>query len=199
MKDSRRRSAIHIFPCPPQRERAFSLYEALVTLTVVSTVSTIAVPGFQQLTSSQRISGAANTLVTSLHLARSEAINRNEKVVLCPSVNGRACRNSAAGGTVWEEGYLLYIDRNANHEFDADETTVRLFGATEGLHIRSTAGRDHVTYQPSGMAHASNLTITICDKHGRGKPRAVIVSTSGRVRTSTRTADGSAIVCPTTS
>jgi len=175
----------------PRHERAFSLYEALVTLTVVSTVTTIAVPSFQQLTTSQRMSGAVNSLVTALHLARSETIKRGERAVLCPSSDGRTCRNN----TVWEEGYMLYIDRNGNHEFDTGETAVRMFDATPGLHIRS-AHRDQVTYQPNGMASGSTITITFCDKHGRGAPRAVIVSNSGRPRTSTRNASGGAISCP---
>jgi len=168
-----------------------------VTLTVVSTVTTVAVPSFQQLVSSQRMSGAVNSLVTALHLARIETIKRGERAALCPSADGRACSDNSVGGTVWEKGYLLYIDRNGNHKFDADELAVREFGATEGLHIRSSAHRDHVTYQPNGMASGSNLTFTFCVKHGRGSPRAVIVSISGRPRTSTRNANGGAISCPT--
>lgn len=183
----------------PRLERAFSLYDALVTLTVVSTVTTVAVPSFQQLTSSQRMSGAVNSLVTALHLARSEAIKRGERAVLCPSADGRACQNSGTGGTAWEKGYLLYIDRNGNHELDADDMAVRLFDTTEGLHIHSSAHREHVTYQPNGMASGSNLSFTFCDKHGRGAPRAVIVSNSGRPRTSTRDASGRTIVCPSAS
>ena len=199
MKNSRQRSAFRIKSNLPRNERAFSLYDALVALTVVSTVTTVAVPSFQQLTSSQRMSGAVNSLVTALNLARSETIKRGERAVLCPSPDGRACRGSSGGGTVWEEGYLLYIDRNSNHEFDADEMAVWVFGATEGLLIRSSAHRDHVTYQPNGMASGSNISFTFCDKHGRGAPRAVIVSNSGRPRTSTRDAGGGVISCPTAS
>ena len=180
-----------------RRERAFSLHDALVALTVVSTVTTVAVPSFQQFTSSQRMSGAVNSLITALYLARSEAIKRGERAVICPSIDGRTCRDDISDETAWEEGYLLYIDRNANREFDADETAVWAMGATEGIRIRSSASRDHVTYQPSGMASGTNLTITFCGKGGRSTPRAVIVSNSGRARASTRGSGGSAIVCPT--
>lgn len=192
MKDSRQQSVFRIKSHPPRHERAFSLYDVLVTLTVVSTLTTVTVPSFQQLTTGQRMAGAVNSLVTALHLARSEAIKRGERAVLCPSSDGRTCRNN----TVWEEGYLLYIDRNGNHEFDTDETAVRMFGATPGLHIRS-AHRGQVTYQSNGMASGSTITITFCDKHGRGAPRTVIVSNSGRPRTSTRNASGGVIACPT--
>jgi type IV fimbrial biogenesis protein FimT len=199
VKDSRQQSFFLVKSGRPRLERGFSLHEALVTLVVVSAVSTVAVPSFQQLIASQRLSAGINALVTALHLTRSEAIKQNERAVLCPSADGRACRNSGSGDTAWEEGYLLYIDRNGNHEFDADETAVRLFGATEGLHIRSSAHRDHVTYQPNGRTSGSNLSFTFCDKHGWGTPRAVIVSNSGRPRTSARDASGKPIVCPSAS
>lgn len=198
MKNSHRQFFCRIKFRQSRHERAYSLYDALVALTVVSTVTTVAVPSFQQLTSSQRMSGAVNSLITALHLARSEAIKRRERAVLCPSIDGRTCRDDISDETAWEEGYLLYIDSNANREFDVDETTVWTMGATEGLRIRSTAGRDHVTYQPSGMASGTNLTITFCDKHSRATPRTVVVSSSGRPRTSTRNANGGAIVCPGT-
>jgi type IV fimbrial biogenesis protein FimT len=199
MKNSHQRSVARIPPCHPRHERAFSLHQALVTLVVISIVSTIAVPAYQQLISSQRIATAVNSLVTALHLARSEAIKRNERAILCPRADGQMCRNNGAGDTTWENGYLVYIDRNANHEFDADDVLVWLSGSHEGLHIRTTAHREHVIYQPNGMAPGSNLTFRFCDKRGQSPPRAVIVYTSGRPRTSTRDANGRAITCPTAS
>jgi len=194
MKDSCQQSVFRIKTRLPRHERAFSLYDALVTLTVVSTVTTVAVPSFQQLTASQRMSGAVNSLVTALHLTRSEAIKRGENAVLCPSTDGRGCMN---GGSIWEEGYLLYIDRNGNREADADEIVVRVFGAASGLRLRNTSSHDHVRYMPNGLATLTNATFTFCDTHGRGAPRAVIVSNSGRPRISNRNASGGAISCPT--
>ena len=197
MMESWRQSVSRIKYLAPRLERAFSLYEMLVALAVVSTVTTVAVPSFQHLTSSQRMTGAVNTLVTALHLARSEAIKRHARAVLCPSADGQTCRTAGPGGTTWEDGYLLYIDRNDNQEFDGDEITVRVFGATENLRIRTSIHRDHVTYQPSGLASGTNLTFTICNKHGRGDPRTVVVSNSGRPRTSARDTGGGTISCPT--
>src|SRR4030065_164413 len=108
MKHAFQQSVLCIRRRSPRFQRAFSLYDALVALTVVSTLATVAVPSFQQLTSSQRMTGAVNSLVTALHLARSEAIKRRERAVLCPSVDGRTCNDNSADATAWEEGYLLY-------------------------------------------------------------------------------------------
>src|SRR4030067_2295541 len=112
MKHAFQQSVFCIRHRSPRFQRAFSLYDALVALTVVSTVATIAVPSFQQLTSSQRMTGAVKSVVTALHLARSEAIKRRARAILCPSVDGRVCHNGGSGSTVWEEGYLLYNDQN---------------------------------------------------------------------------------------
>jgi type IV fimbrial biogenesis protein FimT len=199
MKNSHRQSVVRILSNHPRHERAFSLHQVVVTLVVISIVSTIAVPAYQQLISSQRIATAVNSLVTALHLARSEAIKRNERAVLCPRADGQICQNNGTGETTWENGYLVYIDRNANHKFDADDVLVWMSSSHEGLHIRTTTDRNHVIYQPNGMAPGSNLTFSFCDKRGQSPPRAVIVSTSGRPRTSTRDANGRAITCPTAS
>lgn len=176
-------------------ERAFSLHEALVTLAVVSTLTTIAVPSLQQFVSNQRMTGAINSLITALHLARSEAIKRNENVALCPSVDGRNCLNTDASETAWENGYLLYVDRNENDNPDADEAVVHIFGPSSGLRIRSSSGRNHVTYRSNGLATGSNLSFTFCTTNNTSPPRTVIVANSGRVRTSSKRADGSLIIC----
>jgi type IV fimbrial biogenesis protein FimT len=199
VKDSHLQSNFQILSQPPRYESGLSLYETLVTLIVISLISSMAIPAYQQFISSTRISSSVNSLVTALHTARSEAIKRNERAVLCPSLDGRICRSDSAGDTAWEDGYMVFVDHNANHELDAEDSVVWLSGAQEGIQIRSTASRDHVTYLPSGMAIGTNLTFTFCDKRGGVTPRAVIVSNSGRPRTSARDANGRAIVCPTAS
>lgn len=174
-------------------ERAFSLHEALVALAIISTVTTIAVPSLQQFISNQRMTGAINSLITALHLARSEAIKRRDQAVLCPSTDGRACIN---GGSDWQNGYVLYIDRNNNRDIDGDEPVIQVFGTTDGLRLINTSSHDHVRYKSNGMASFTNATFIFCDIHNRSIPKAVVISNSGRVRTATRMPGGGSIACP---
>jgi len=164
----------------------------LTTLAVVSTIATVAVPSLHQLLYSQRMTGAINTLISALYLARSEAIKRGETAVLCPSLDGHACLQR---GVIWEEGYLLYIDSNDNARVDAEEIVIRYFETSTGLRVQTSADRDDIRYLPNGLASGTNATFKFCDARNRGTPRTVIVSNSGRARTSTRMPDGGAITC----
>ena len=193
MKNPNQQSLLRFQPWCSRPERAFSLHEALVTLAVVSTVTTIAVPSLQQFTSHQRMTGAVNSLITALHLARSEAIKRRDDAVLCPSTDGRACVN---GGSDWHDGYMLYIDHNNNREIDGAEPVIQIFGSTHGLRLINTSNHDHVRYKSNGMASFTNATFIVCDGHGRSAPKAVVIANSGRVRAATRMPGGGSIACP---
>lgn len=193
MKEPRPKSLFLFLNPKLLRSNGFSLYDMLTTLVVVSTIAAVAVPSFQQLLYRQRITAAINTLISALYLARSEAIKRSETAVLCPSPDGHSC---VQRGNIWEQGYLLYIDSNDNARVDAEEIVVRYFETTIGLRVQTSADRDDIRYLPNGLASGTNATFKFCDAHNRGAPRTVIVSNSGRARTSTRMPDGGAIPCP---
>jgi type IV fimbrial biogenesis protein FimT len=63
----------------------FTLVEILVVLTLVGIMMGLAVPSFRNFIGSQRAKSASYELVTSLLLARSEAIKRNADVTITPS------------------------------------------------------------------------------------------------------------------
>lgn len=62
--------------------KGFTLVELLVTISVLAIVATIAVPNFQLLLSSNRLTAAHNEILSGLNLARSEAVKRREVVTL---------------------------------------------------------------------------------------------------------------------
>ncbi len=64
------------------RTAGFTLIELMVTMVILALVATIAIPGFGRLIDNNRLVSGTNLLVSSIKLARSEAIKRGENVTL---------------------------------------------------------------------------------------------------------------------
>jgi type IV fimbrial biogenesis protein FimT len=163
----------------PHAQRGVSLYQTIVTLAVAGVLGTLVVPNLQPVLSNQRMTTSVNTLLTALHLTRSEAIHHRQRAALCPTQDGQTCLDSYSE---WHRGFMLYIDLNANRERDGEEPVVRLFETNRGIQLRSSRGRDHITYQANGLASGSNATFVFCDTAKKTRARTVIVANSGRPR-----------------
>ncbi len=68
--------------------RGFTLIEALAVLLVVSVLAVVAVPALSNALAAQRVRVAGTDLVSSLVLARSEAVKRNALVQIVPQASG---------------------------------------------------------------------------------------------------------------
>lgn len=62
------------------RSSGFTLIELVVTLTVAAVLAAIAIPSFQNMMLSNRLSTSANAMVNALNLAKSEAVKRNANI-----------------------------------------------------------------------------------------------------------------------
>jgi len=176
------------------RQLGFTLVELLTTLIVMVTLMAAGVPAMQRFSASQKMMIAVNTVASHLHLARSEAIKRGLRAVLCPSLDGKTCLKSVQ----WQQGFILFADKNANTKRDAGEERLRWFQSTSQkpqIHITTTQGRRWIGYQSTGEAPGSNLTMTFCDSNGFVDPKAVIISRTGRPRVSTLKPDGAPLDC----
>lgn len=163
-------------------QRGLTLNELVVTLAVTGILATTAVPALREFIIRQRLVATVNTLVGALHLARSEAIRRSERVALCPSRDGFSCLDSGTAPSPWHHGYIQYLHRNANPARDPDEPLLRHFEGVDRLRIYTSPYRDYIIYQPDGQSSGTNATFLICDPDGRIPARQVILSNGGRPR-----------------
>ncbi|MDB5945665.1 MAG: methylation [Ramlibacter sp.] len=158
----------------------------LITVAVAGVLLALSVPSFSRLLNSTRLTDASNALLSSMHLARSEAIKRNGRVTLCKSANGIAC--SSAGG--WEQGWIVFHDANQDGERDSDETIIeRMQPLANGLKITGNLRvGNYVSFLANGLSRLNGGgfqagTVTLCTQSGAaGEGRQIVLNAVGRPR-----------------
>jgi type IV fimbrial biogenesis protein FimT len=162
------------------------LIELLVVMAVSAVLLVVGVPSMAAVIKSVKLSSASNGFLSHLHLARSEAIKRNGRVVLCKSGDGLSC--AASGG--WEQGLIVFHDSNNNGSLDAGEAVIeRVEALPSDLRLTGnlTVAR-YLSFAPNG---ASKLvsgafqagTLTLCHQSApAGEGRQIILNAVGRPR-----------------
>ena len=158
------------------------LIELVVTLAVLGILVSIAVPRMTQFIERQRLIGATNSLLNSMHYARSEALKRSHRVTVCPSSDGLACRDDGD----WSDGWLLFADPLAAGEPQAEDALIA-FQDMDARGITITPNRPvsrYVSYVARGttqrLSGALQMgSIQIC---AGSEGRRVSVSAVGRPR-----------------
>ncbi|AEG00555.1 GspH/FimT family pseudopilin [Methylomonas methanica] len=181
----------------------FTLIELMVTIAIAAILLGVAIPGFNSIIASNKLTTYANDLITTFNVARSEAIKRGQQVTIT--------RISSTAG-VWEGGWNIFVDVDGNNAFNDDGNTtlcqmnsdgspsedclIKTFPAlSNGYTIRtgSSAYQNYVAYLPSGLAkNAVGDTFRICDSSANNsKSKAIIISAAGRAR-----AQSGTVSCP---
>ena len=118
----------------------FTLVELMIVVTLLAVMLGIAAPSFRDFMAGQRVKTAAGEYASSLVQARSEAIKRNGRVVVCRSpditIPVPLCTNS--GG--WEQGWIAFHDLDGDGVHDsASESLVLAQPAYTGLTLAGPA------------------------------------------------------------
>ncbi|MCG6866333.1 MAG: GspH/FimT family pseudopilin [Thiogranum sp.] len=159
------------------RENGFTLVELIVTLAIAAILMTVAVPSFMTTIKNNRLITDANRLVSSVGLARSEAIKQGRTATVCVSADQATC----TGETDWTLGWMVWVDVNGNAAFDAGEE--RGFAAAfPGNGVTFTSGASQIQFTPQGAATAA-ATLDLCDDRAGETGRRINVSNTGRAST----------------
>jgi type IV fimbrial biogenesis protein FimT len=172
-------------PCRAAASRGFTLVELLMVMCVAAVLLTFAIPSFSRIMSSSKLTAASNALLSSMYLARSEAIKRNGRVALCKTVDGSSC--VATGG--WEQGWIVFRDTNNNGARDSDEPIIERIQPLTAMRVTGNSPvAKYVSYIATGSTRLIGGgfqagTVTVCAQPGTSdEARQIIVSSVGRPR-----------------
>lgn len=134
-----------------KKEFGFTLIELIFTVAMVAILLTVGVPSFQEMLRSNRAVAQANMFMSTLNVARSEAVKRGVRVSLCSSSNQTNC----TGGTNWASGWIVFVDTAAT---DTDDPVVgEVLRADSTLPGSPTfTGPQSIRYRPMGTVVAQS-------------------------------------------
>jgi type IV fimbrial biogenesis protein FimT len=160
-----------------KKNSGFTLLELVITVALVAIVMAIGIPSVTNLIKNDRLSTQINILVGHLAYARSEAVLRNQPVILCASGTMSSCSSNN-----WADGWIVFIDADLNSDVSAGETILRVQQPlTSGNTLVNSTG-SAVVYDSRGFSPNSTGSFSLCDDRGASYIKSITISNTGRVR-----------------
>ncbi|MBG21978.1 MAG: hypothetical protein CMF22_08780 [Idiomarinaceae bacterium] len=170
------------------RVRGLTVVELMVGVVVLGIVLSVAVPNFTQFIQTNNLIAEANSTLSGLNLARSEAIKQNTSTIFCHSSDGETCNSAPAAG--WE-GYIVRaindVEPILSQRFN-NTMTVASDGAITNSQFNGEG--DAIRFSGFGLArvangnNAMNGDLTICANglDAEENARIVRINSGGRMQ-----------------
>ena len=170
-----------------------SLLEIITTLAISGILLGMAVPFVGSLLAENRVAGQINALRGAIALTRSEAITRQHDVIICKSADQDICTKKGE----WNQGYIVFTDKNRNRRRDSEETLIHVHGPLpDNMTLTHTAfgSKHYMRFQPTGFTW-NNGTFVFCNLAAPKRAKALIIARLGRARLSDKDDEGGPLPC----
>ena len=176
-----------------RHQHGFTLYELLTTIMIIGVIMAIGVPNMAEFTQNSRLTGTSNDMLSSFHIARSEAARSKSNITISASVN--SLDPAAACGGTFNDGWIIFVDLNGDLVHDAPaETIVRAFPpVATGIVVTANANANYFAFAGTGLGRGdvggnpALSTVMICDSRGidvapggRATARRMVATPIGR-------------------
>lgn len=177
-----------------QRQSGFTLYELMITLLLIGIILAIGVPNLSEYRQNSRLTSISNDLLSSFHLARSEAARAKANITICASNNSMDPIAADCGGT-FNDGWIVFIDTDGDlTRAGAGENLLQIYPpAPDGVTVTTNGGSTYFAFASTGLGRGNVggvpalQTAMICDDRGldvapggRATARRLVATAIGR-------------------
>src|SRR5690606_31720666 len=152
--------------------RGFTLMEMMLVIAVAALILGIGVPNLRAFILNARMTANANDILMAVHTARSEAIKRQTRTVVCLTTTPEAAAPACDGDG--SQGWAVFVDENNDGDADAGEPVVLRHTALHpslSIEVLPADNDGYIAFQPSGFAvpiagQTPFQLAVICDSRG---------------------------------
>jgi len=174
--------------------RGFTLMEMMLVIAIAALILGFGVPNLRSFILNARMTASANDILMAVHTARSEAIKRQRRTVVCltktPEADDPDCDGDGS------EGWAVFVDEDDDGVADSGEPIVLRHSALHpslSIEVLPADHNSYIAFEPNGFAipisgqTPFNLAL-LCDNRGNraiagddySAARALVVSATGR-------------------
>ena len=160
------------------KTRGFTLVELMMTLAVAAVLVGVGVPSMQNLIRNNRLTAATNQFVSSLNIARSEAIKQGRNATVCVSDTQNSC-----SGSNWRLGWLAWVDSDQDGNLDFPQEVLRAVEPlADSIQIDTNPiGQNSFQVDSQGTVNSPNTTLAVCDDRSGETGRLLRVMATGGI------------------
>ena len=173
------------------KTQGFTLIELVMTMAIAGILVSMAIPSFNSILNSSRLTNYANDFVGALNLARSEAVRRGVSVTVRNIDNYSYTHfgNIAFSGVNWEDGWDVFTDIDDDGKYEVGDVLIRTYVALNPVYtLRGNNNfANFIRYKPLGTSNNIGSFVICNNSDGLGIPKAnssrlIIVDNIGRIR-----------------
>jgi prepilin-type N-terminal cleavage/methylation domain-containing protein len=181
-------------------QQGYTMLEVLMVVAIAAILVAVAMPSLQDTISRNARDSIQLDLLTSLALARTQAVTLSVTASVCHSANQTSCSNSA--GSDWNDGWLVFSDFDSDGVIDSadGDEILQVHPAANGVvaiellnSSNNTITDEFVQFDNDGFLNNSTggAYFKFCDPDNTAaNSRAIWVTNSGRASQSIDDGDG---------
>lgn len=172
------------------KQKGFTLVELMIVLVVGGILVALAAPNMRVYLLNSRLVTTTNALMSDLALARSEAVKRNNDVIICTADDPMGAPLCDGAGGDWANGWIVFSSTDGTNDYDPvkEGAQHRLLRRSDGasgaaVTLASNATADaRVIFESDGTINSAGATanFAICDDRAEDHGRLVSIGPTGR-------------------